>query len=61
MTRLYFHLPSFFNLVYFQHLREVILPPIQNIMGTYNQITILILCQVSSRLVTLLKFIYSST
>jgi hypothetical protein len=46
--------------MYIQQLREVILPPIQNVVQTCKQITILILHQDSSRLATLLKFIYAS-
>jgi hypothetical protein len=41
--------------------RVVIHPSIQNVVGICKQITILILQQVSSWLVTLLKFIYAST
>jgi hypothetical protein len=41
-------------------LREVALPFIRNIMGVCKPITILILHQVTSRLVTPLKLIYSS-
>jgi hypothetical protein len=39
--------------------REVVLPPIQNVVGIRKQITILILQQVTSWLVTPPKFIYS--
>lgn len=38
---------------------EIILAGIKNVGGTCNQITVFILNQVSSRLVTLFKFIYA--
>jgi hypothetical protein len=47
--------------MYFQQLREVILPSIQNAVGICKQITILIHYKVSSMLVTLYDLIYAST
>jgi hypothetical protein len=41
--------------MYIQYMREVFLPPIQNVVGICKQITILTLYQVSSKLVTLLN------
>jgi hypothetical protein len=46
--------------VYIQQLREAVLPPVQNIVIIFKQITILILHSFTCRLVTPLKSIYSS-
>ena len=43
--------------MYIQYLREMVPPPSQNTVGAWNQITLLILYHISSRLVTLLKVI----
>jgi hypothetical protein len=45
---------------YFQQPIEIIIPSIQNAVGICEQISILIHYQVSSTLVTLLKFIYAA-
>jgi hypothetical protein len=45
---------------YIQQTREIVLKPIQNVVGICKQITILILYEVTSRLVASLEFIYSS-
>jgi hypothetical protein len=60
MAQLYVHLLNITDAMYIQQMRELVLTPIQNAMGISKQITILILHQVSSKLVTPLKFIYSS-
>jgi hypothetical protein len=59
---MYFSLPTIINSMYVQQLTKVILPDtgIQNIAGFCKQLTILTFYQVSSRLITLLKSIYSS-
>ena len=41
--------------MYIQRLREIIPPPSQNIVGVCNQITLLMLYYITSRLVTLVK------
>jgi len=46
--------------MYIQELTEVILLSVRNIVGIRKQVTILIIYYVSSRLVTLLRFIYAS-
>jgi hypothetical protein len=56
---MYFHLADITNPMYIQYLREVILSLTQNIVGICKHITVLIFYQGSSRLVTLLKFIYA--
>jgi len=53
--RLYFCLPDIINTMYIQYLGEIVPPPSQNTMGVCNQITLLILYYISSKLVTLLK------
>jgi hypothetical protein len=45
------------NLPYVQQTREVILPPIHNILGICKQILVLVSHQASSRFVTFLKSI----
>jgi hypothetical protein len=52
---LYFCLPNIINPMYIQQLREMAPPPCKNTVGVCNQITLLILSYISSRLVTLLK------
>jgi hypothetical protein len=52
-------LPVNINVMFIQQLTEEICPPIQNTVGICKQITILVLSQVSSRLVILLKFTYA--
>ena len=54
---MYFSLPNIIKSMYIPSLREMFLPPSQIIGGVCNQITLLILYCVSSRLVTLLKVI----
>ena len=51
----YFSLSNIINPMYIQQLGEIVPPPNQNTVGDCNQITLLILHHVSSRLVTLLK------
>ena len=51
----YFCLPNVINPMYIQQLREMIPPPTQNTVGVCNQVTLLILYYISSRLVTLLE------
>jgi len=46
--------------MHIQYLVKEILPPIQNTLGICKQITILILDNINSRLVTFPKFIYAS-
>jgi hypothetical protein len=61
MPQLYtFYLLNSINFVHIQQVREEILSRIQNVVGTCQQITILVRYQVSSTLVTLLCFIYYS-
>ena len=43
--------------LYIEQLREMVPPPSQNTVAVCNQITLFILCYISSRLVTLLKII----
>jgi hypothetical protein len=54
---MYFSLPNIIKLMFIPSLREMFLPPNQNIGGVCNQITLLVLYYVSSRLATLLKVI----
>jgi hypothetical protein len=54
---LYLILPTVINPTYTQYLTEIIPPPIRNTVDVCNQFTILILCYISSRLVTLPKVI----
>jgi hypothetical protein len=56
---MYFRLLNIINPKYNQYLREEIVPPIQ-VSGIYKQMSLLVLYQVSSKLVTLLKLIYDS-
>jgi hypothetical protein len=49
---MYFYLPNITELMYVQLLREIIFPPIEITVEICKQITILILYEVSSRLVT---------
>jgi hypothetical protein len=58
---MYFILPNIIIPMYIQQLREIIPPPSQNTLRLYNQIILLDLYYVSSRLITLLKVIDSST
>jgi len=55
---LYFSLPNTINTMYIQQLGEIVPPPSQNTVRVCNQITLLILHYISSRLVTLLKVTY---
>jgi len=52
---MYFCLPNITNPLYIQQLRETVPPPSQNTVGICNQITLLILYYISSRLVTLFE------
>jgi hypothetical protein len=52
---MYFCLPNSINPTYNEQLREMIPSPSENTMRVCNQITLLILYYISSRLVTLLK------
>jgi len=52
---MYFSLPNIINPIYIEQLREMIPPPIQNIVKVCNQITLLIVYCVSSRLVNFIK------
>jgi hypothetical protein len=54
---MYFSLPNIINPVYMQQLGEMIPPPSQNTVGVCNQVTLLILYYISSRLVPPLKLI----
>ena len=58
---MYFCLPSIPKFMVVQHLSEIFPPHNQNPVGVYKQITILVLCYISSRLVTLLKLIDTPT
>jgi len=49
--------PNITNPMYIQQLREMVPPPSQNTVGICKQITLLILYCISSRLITLPKFI----
>ena len=51
----YFSVPNIINPIYIQYLGEIFPSPSQNTVGACKQITILIFCYISSRLVTLLK------
>jgi hypothetical protein len=53
----YFCLPIIINPMYIQYLGEIVPPPSQNTVGVCNQITVVILHYISSRLITLLKVI----
>jgi hypothetical protein len=53
----YFSLPNIINPVYIQQLGEMIPPPSQNNVGVCNQVTLLILYYITSRLVPPLKLI----
>jgi hypothetical protein len=55
-----FCLHNIVNTMHIQQLTESILPCVQNIVGSCKYIIILIFYYVTSRLVTLLKFIYAS-
>jgi len=44
--------------MYLQQLREMLPPPSQNTLEASNQITVLILCDISHKLVNLLKVTY---
>lgn len=57
---MYFYQPNITDPMNTQYLREVILQLIQNVVGIWKQINILILYKVTFRLITLLKFIYTS-
>ena len=52
---MYFCPPNTINNIYIQHLREMVPPPPKILWGSANQITLLIIYCISSRLVTLLK------
>ena len=52
---MFFNLPYIFNPIYNQQLREIFAPPNKNTVAVYKQITLLIICSISSRLETLLK------
>src|SRR5215470_9196989 len=54
---MYFSLPNIINPVYIEQLGEMIPPPSQTIVGVCNQVTLLILYYISSRLVPPLKVI----
>ena len=54
---MYFCLPDIINPMYIQYLGEIVPPPSQNTVGVCNQITVVILHCISSRLVTLLEVI----
>jgi hypothetical protein len=58
---MYFYLPNIPDTMYIQYLKEVVLPPVPNIVRICKQITILILQKVTSMLLTPLKGIYLST
>jgi hypothetical protein len=51
-----FYLPNTTDPTYIKSLRKLILPFIQNYMGTCKQITILVLYQASSTLVNLVNY-----
>jgi hypothetical protein len=53
-------IPDIINATCIQKLTEVYRTSVQSVVGIYKEISILILYCVSSRLVTLLKFIYAS-
>jgi len=54
---MYFCLPNLTNPTNIQQLREMVPPLCQNTVGVLNQITLLILYYISSRLLTLRKAI----
>jgi hypothetical protein len=58
---MYFSPPNITRPIYSQKLIGVFPPPIQNFVAVCKQITYLLLHQVKSALVTLLKFIYFPT
>jgi hypothetical protein len=57
---MYLYLHNIINPMHIQQLTKVILQPIQNTLGIYKQIIILIFYQVAPRLVIPLTFIYAS-
>jgi hypothetical protein len=60
MAQMNFYLPNDIDPMSIQYPRKVILPHIQNVVAIYKQITILILYQVTTKVVILLELIYSS-
>jgi len=52
---MYVYLPNISNPIDIEELREMVSPPNQNTVGVCNQITLLILYYISSRMVTILK------
>jgi hypothetical protein len=57
---MYFYLPNITDPMYIQYLKNLILAPAENGVKFCKQITIIILYDFNSRLVTFLKFIYLS-
>lgn len=55
LSCMYFSLPNIVDPKYIQYPTGVILPHVQNILGIYRQINILILYQVTSKLLTFFK------
>ena len=58
---LHFGMPNIINPMNIQQLREMIPPPSQNLVGVYNQITLLMLYYITSRLATLVKVLDALT
>jgi len=57
---MYIHTPDTMSPTYIQHMVKEISPPIEDILGIFSQITILIIYYINSSLVYFINLIYAS-